>query len=43
LPNLKRVGIGFKVLDGDMSYLKGIESVGFIYYPHYNHKMKDFS
>jgi internalin A len=43
LQKLKRVGIGFKVLDGDMSYLKGIESVGFIYYPHYNHKMKDFS
>jgi hypothetical protein len=42
LVNLKKVTIGFKVLDGDMSYLKDIESVGFIDFPHYNIKMRDF-
>ena len=40
--NLKKITLGLKVLDGNMSILKGIQSVGFINYPHYNHKMKYF-
>jgi hypothetical protein len=43
LSNLKKVALGFKVLDGNMSYLEGIEKVGFIDFPYYTHKMKDFN
>jgi len=42
LTHLENVVLGFKVLDGNMSYLKGIKDVGFIDFPHYSHKMKDF-
>jgi len=42
LTNLKKVVLGFKVVDGNMNYLKGIENVGFIDFAHYSHKMKDF-
>lgn len=42
LINLKSVVLGFKVENGNMSYLEGIEDVGFIDFPHYSHKMKDF-
>lgn len=40
--SLKTVTLGFKVLDGNMYPLEGLEEVGFIDYPHYNRKMKDF-
>lgn len=40
--NLKRVILGIKVLNGDMSYLKNINEVGFVDFPHYSHKMKEF-
>lgn len=43
LTNLEKVVLGFKVLDGNMSYLKGIKDVGFIDFPHYSQKMKDFN
>jgi hypothetical protein len=42
LNKLEKVTLGFKVLDGNMSYLKGIKKVGFIDFPHYTHKMKQF-
>ena len=42
LPNLKIITLGLKVLDGQMSFLKGVEKVGFIDFSHYSHKMKDF-
>ncbi|WP_183574642.1 hypothetical protein HDF18_01240 [Mucilaginibacter sp. X5P1] len=42
LTHLEKVVLGFKVLDGNMSDLKGIKKVGFIDFPHYSHKMKDF-
>lgn len=42
LPALEKVTLGCKVTDGNMSFLKRIGNVGFIDYPHYTHKMKDF-
>ena len=42
LPGLAKVTLGFKVGDGDMSVLRKVKEVGFIDFPHYNHKMKDF-
>lgn len=42
LPNLKIATIGLKVLDGNMAYLKRLDRAGFIDYPHYTHKLKDF-
>ena len=38
LPNLKRVVLGTKVLDGNMSYLKDIKEYKFKNFPHYNLK-----
>lgn len=43
LPSLKKVTLGFKVLNGKMGYLKEIQSVGFIDFPYYDYKMKDFA
>ena len=42
LIHLEKIVFGFKILDGNMSYLKGIKDVGFIDFPHYSNKMKDF-
>lgn len=42
LTHLKKITLGLKVLDGEMSYLKNIDAVGFIDYSHYTYKMKDF-
>lgn len=42
LSNLETITIGFKVIDGNMNYLKGIPKVGFIDFAHYTQKMKDF-
>jgi len=43
LPHLKKVTLGFKIRDENVSYLKGIEEVGFIDFPHYSMRMKDFT
>jgi hypothetical protein len=40
--NLKKVILGIKILDGNMNHLNNIKEVGFIDFPHYSHKMKDF-
>lgn len=42
LTKIERITLGLKVKNGDMSFLKNIDSVGFIDYPHYNLKHKDF-
>lgn len=42
MKKLKKVTLGFKILDGKMHYLEPIYEVGFIDFPHYTHKMKDF-
>ncbi len=40
LPNLEHLTLGLKVLDGKMTRLKNIPSVGYIDYPHYDVKLK---
>ena len=42
MSKLEQISIGMKVTDGNMSNLTNIKNVGFIDYPHYNLKMKDF-
>lgn len=43
LTKLESVTLGFKIINGDLSPLDKVHDVGFIYFKHYNRKMKDFN